>query len=205
MGYWIVMILLIGGSIALLAKTYIDINNTEPEDMPPEGRRRRRRETDDEYGDGDEPDVQQVRRSRREDAAQQEEAGVRRRKKRRQWKIILENIDSWEKYTFIFYKNVGIGRGKDGSRYEQYLMIRDDGRISKMHCAIVSRGDKLYLRDENSRNGTYLNGTRIEKPIVIQKDDVIGVGGTRLEVQRVMRESDQWKIRKEKEAGTHVS
>ena len=167
MWYWIVMILLIGGSIALLAKTYIDINNTEPEDMPPEGRRRRRRETDDEYGDGDEPDVQQVRRSRREDAAQQEEAGVRRRKKRRQWKIILENIDSWEKYTFIFYKNVGIGRGKDGSRYE------------------------LYLRDENSRNGTYLNGTRIEKPIVIQKDDVIGVGGTRLEVQRVMRESDQ--------------
>ena len=192
MWYWIVMILLIGGSIALLAKTYININNPEPEDdMPREGRRRRRRETDDEYDDGDEPEVQQVRRRKRADAAQQEEAGERKRKKRRQWKIILENIDSWEKYTFIFYKNVGIGRGKDGSRYEQYLMIRDDGRISKMHCVIVGRGDKLYLRDENSRNGTYLNGTRIEKPIVIQKDDIIGVGGTRLEVQRVMRESDQ--------------
>ena len=70
-------------------------------------------------------------------------------------------------------------------------MIRDDGRISKKHCVIVSRGDKLYLRDENSRNGTYLNGTRVEEPIIIQKDGIIGVGGTRLEVQRIMRESDQ--------------
>ena len=36
MWYWIVMILLIGGSIALLAKTYININNPEPEDDMPQ-------------------------------------------------------------------------------------------------------------------------------------------------------------------------
>ena len=55
---------------------------------------------------------------------------------------------------------------------------------------IIHRGDKLYLKDEESRNGTFLNGRRVDRPIVIQKDDVIGVGETKLEVQRILRESE---------------
>ena len=62
--------------------------------------------------------------------------------------------------------------------------------MSKVHCAIVHRGDKLYLKDEGSRNGTYLNGTRIERPVVIQKEDVIGAGETKLEVLKILRESE---------------
>ena len=103
-----------------------------------------------------------------------------RQKRRRQWKIILEDIDSWQKYSFIFYETVGIGRGRDGSMYEKYLPLPTDVRVSKVHCAIVHHGDKLYL----------LNGKRIDRPIVIQKDDVIGVGETRLEIQRILRESE---------------
>ena len=38
------------------------------------------------------------------------------------------------------------------------------------------------MRDEGSKNHTYLNGKQIHKPIVIQKEDVITVGETRLEV-----------------------
>ena len=54
----------------------------------------------------------------------------------------------------------------------------------------MRRGDQLYLKDEGSRNGTFLNGQRVEQPMPLQKDDIIGVGGIRLEVQRVLRESD---------------
>ena len=55
---------------------------------------------------------------------------------------------------------------------------------------IVHKGDMLYLRDLDSRNGTYLNGTRVDQPIVIQKADIIGVGETELEIQRILRESE---------------
>ena len=115
---------------------------------------------------------------------------VRAGRKKRQWKIVLEDIDSWDKYTFTFYDTVGIGRGKDGSMYEKYLPVTGDGRVSKIHCVIIHKGDKLYLKDEGSRNGTYLNGERLEGPVVIQRDDIIGVGESRFEVQRILRESE---------------
>ena len=114
----------------------------------------------------------------------------RPKRKKRRWKIILEDIDSWEKYSFTFCDSVGIGRGKDGSMYERYLPLTSDGRISKLHCVIIHKNDKLYVKDEDSRNGTYLNGVRIDRPMEIQRDDIIGVGETRLEVQRILRESD---------------
>ena len=74
--------------------------------------------------------------------------------------------------------------------YEKYLPVAGDGRVSKIHCVIIRRGDKLYLKDEGSRNGTYLNGERLDSPAVIQRDDIIGVGETRFEVQRILRESE---------------
>ena len=74
--------------------------------------------------------------------------------------------------------------------YEKYLPVAGDGRVSKVHCVIIHRGDKLYLKDEGSRNGTYLNGERLEGPVVIQRDDIIGVGETRFEIQRILRESE---------------
>ena len=74
--------------------------------------------------------------------------------------------------------------------YEKYLPVMEDGRVSKLHCVIIRRGDRLYLRDEGSRNGTYLNGERLDGPAVIQRDDIIGIGETRFEVQSILRESE---------------
>lgn len=142
------------------------------------------------YDDGEEDYDPPRRERRREETRRQEREERPRRKKRRQWKIVLEDIDSWDKYTFTFYETVGIGRGKDGSMYEKYLPVAGDGRVSKIHCVIIHRGDKLYLKDEGSRNGTYLNGERLDGPVVIQRDDIIGVGETRFEVQRILRESE---------------
>ena len=142
----------------------------------------------DEYEDEYEAEVRT--RSKREREAQAYAKDQRPKRKKRRWKIILEDIDSWEKYSFTFCDSVGIGRGKDGSMYERYLPLTSDGRISKLHCVIIHKNDKLYVKDEDSRNGTYLNGVRIDRPMEIQRDDIIGVGETRLEVQRILRESD---------------
>ena len=185
MWYWIVMFVLAAGSIAMLAVSFISIKKRNDRAVYAGGGRNSRAYDDEE----DDYDAPRRRRGRKEAYPQEREVRPRG-KKRRQWKIVLEDIDSWDKYTFTFYDTVGIGRGMDGSMYEKYLPVTGDGRVSKVHCVIIHRGDKLYLKDEGSRNGTYLNGERVDGPMVIQRDDIIGVGETRLEVQRILRESE---------------
>ena len=100
-----------------------------------------------------------------------------------------EDVDQQDQYSFIFYDSLGIGRVSASSEYDKFLSLPEDLRVSKVHCAIIRSGDKLYLRDEGSKNHTYLNGKQIHKPIVIQKEDVITVGETRLEVVKILRET----------------
>lgn len=187
MWYWIVMFLLAAGCIIMLMVSFAGIKKGKAAAarMGNTGRRTVRPDEDD-YG----YDPDSARNRRVQNTAEQTAARQNRQKKRRQWKIMLEDIDSWDKYSFTFYETVGIGRGRDGSMYEKYLPVIDDGRISKIHCVIIHKGDKLYLKDEGSRNGTYLNGERIDRPVVIQRDDIIGIGETRLEIQRILRESE---------------
>ena len=159
---------------------------------------------DDDYDDYDEDEREEYarrsRNARRREQAQgyqgqpqqrrpQQAQSRPEKKRRRQWKIILQDMNTAQTYSFIFYDNVGIGRVKGNGRFEKYLSV-EDGRVSKQHCVIVHKGDMLYLRDLDSRNGTYLNGTRVDQPIVIQKADIIGVGETELEIQRILRESE---------------
>ena len=191
MWYWVIMFLLAAGCAGMLAATFISIKKQKAEKAA--SRRRGRRTSGPAARNGEaQPEAAAARRPVRQSAQGQDGQQEKRprRKKKRQWKIILENIDSWEKYSFVFYDAVGIGRDKEGKMYEKYLPLTEDKRISKAHCVIVRRGEQLYLKDEGSRNGTYLNGERIEEPMPLQKDDIIGIGGTRLEVQRVLRESD---------------
>lgn len=105
--------------------------------------------------------------------------------------VILEDLVRGQSTVFIFYSNIGDRKSRvRGQGYERYLSLSEDGRVSKKHCVIVHRGDKLYLKDEGSRNGTYLNGEAVTRPVVLQKDDVIGLGGTRLEILNILRESE---------------
>lgn len=104
------------------------------------------------------------------------------------WKLGLENLSTWQKSTFVFYENIGIGRGHSVPQLEKFYSIGDDPRVSKLHCAIIQKDNKLYLKDMGSRNGTYLNGKRITQPVLIQRDDVIGMGETEIEIQSMMRE-----------------
>ncbi len=104
------------------------------------------------------------------------------------WKLVMENLTTWQKSTFIFYENIGIGRGHSIPQFEKFLSIGDDPRVSKLHCAIIQKDDKLYLKDMGSKNGTYLNDKRITQPVLLQRDDVIRMGETEIEIQSMMRE-----------------
>lgn len=201
MWYWIVMALLIAVALGLIAAIFITL--------------KKNRQTDDDYEDDyedgydysdsddyDEEDYPSPR-SRKQPVRPRREAEYRNpepvrareearagRTAKRQWKLILENLDTWQKYEYIFYDNIGIGRSRNSSEFEKFLTVQDDPRVSKVHCAIIRKEDKLYVKDVGSRNGTFLNGKRIHQPVMIQKDDVLGVGETQIEIKKVLRERD---------------
>src|SRR5215208_617442 len=50
------------------------------------------------------------------------------------------------------------------------------GEVSRKHCRIVRDGEALRPEDLGSSNGTYLNGTRVEREAVLNPGDSIQVG-----------------------------
>ena len=147
-------------------------------------------ELDEEDDIDEEPEEDDIEERPAKRRRKQEPAVLPASVRKRRWKIILENTDTGEQYDFIFYDAVGIGRTTKDVAFEEFLPLPDDRKISKVHCSIVRSKDKLYLRDEGSKNHTYLNGRRIQKPILLQKADIISIGETDLEVIRIMREAD---------------
>jgi len=55
----------------------------------------------------------------------------------------------------------------------------DDGRASRRHAQIRRMEGEFILEDLESRNGTYLNGTRIDGPQRLKPGDQIEIGQTR--------------------------
>ena len=168
MWYWAIMVLLILGSIALLCSTFISVKKNKAQDA--ERRKQSRKGKRNKADQGYDPEEDQPQGKKRRSSGQNGsmDSAKRSSKKRRQWKIILEDLDTWQKYSFIFYDEVGIGRAKRNDNYEKYLPLHEDG----------------------SKNGTYLNGILVDRPTEVQREDVIGVGETRLEILRILRESE---------------
>jgi predicted component of type VI protein secretion system len=55
--------------------------------------------------------------------------------------------------------------------------------ISKRHCAVIVRGDKVFLRDFNSTNGTLLNDQPVKNEVELNDKDQLKVGPLRFEVR----------------------
>jgi hypothetical protein len=71
-----------------------------------------------------------------------------------------------------------IGRGASG------ISLRDP-EVSRHHARIESRDGIAYVVDLDSRNGTFLNGQRVDEPIEVRTGDAIDVGNTRLMIRSV--------------------
>ena len=66
-------------------------------------------------------------------------------------------------------------------RDEEVDMPLSDEAVSRTHSIITYENGKLYIRDLESKNGTYLNGKRIVKE-ELKDGDVIRVGDTTIKV-----------------------
>ncbi len=71
-----------------------------------------------------------------------------------------------------------IGREREGSD-----VVVADHHVSRNHCAFHFEGDRWLVRDLKSRNGTVVNGKKIEEDQEIQPGDRIGIGHTLITVE----------------------
>lgn len=73
-------------------------------------------------------------------------------------------------------------------RREDCDVILDDPLVSRRHATIMRSDSELWVDDLSSRNGVYVNGTRIDARARLAVGDVMRVGGQEM---RIASESSQ--------------
>jgi hypothetical protein len=60
------------------------------------------------------------------------------------------------------------------------IILSGDSRVSRRHALLWAQGDSLYVRDENSSNGTFVNGRQLtpNEATLLRLGDKLGVGET---------------------------
>jgi two-component system, cell cycle response regulator len=61
-------------------------------------------------------------------------------------------------------------------------IVIDDKRVSKLHCTVQYSKGAIVVEDNNSTNGTYLNGQRIERAQVTSSS-LLQIGGTVMKIE----------------------
>jgi len=62
-------------------------------------------------------------------------------------------------------------------------VILADTYASAEHALLTWREGQWWIEDQDSRNGTLLNGTQVNTPTVVSAGDIIGVGRARLRLE----------------------
>lgn len=61
-------------------------------------------------------------------------------------------------------------------RDRKNTVVLKDPYVSKRHCIIFLDDGEYVLRDENSSNGTYINGRQIEEDCILTDGDRVQIG-----------------------------
>jgi len=94
-------------------------------------------------------------------------------------KIRLRILELGKQRTFEGLAPMTIGRDRNCE------LALPDAEASRRHARLETQGGTVYVRDLGSKNGTYLNGHRIDAAIEVREGDAIDVGATRLTVERL--------------------
>lgn len=81
-------------------------------------------------------------------------------------------------------ERVTVGRSEGNT-----VVLAEDTQVSRVHAVIEQLGDQWSVRDVNSRNGTFVNGSRVSGETRVDPGDELRIGRTRI-VLRAERSSD---------------
>lgn len=89
-------------------------------------------------------------------------------------KLIVKVGDEISKsFDFMTDKCV-IGRNPNSD------IVIEDIEVSKNHLTITRKGNTFLIEDQNSTNGTFLNGKKLKKPTAIKNGDMISLGNNQV-------------------------
>jgi len=91
--------------------------------------------------------------------------------------IASESLPELNGHQFPLLLVTSIGRAPHNS------IVLDDSYASSEHALISLRGRQWWLEDLGSRNGTLLNGMKLEGAAVLSSGDLIAIGDTQLKLE----------------------
>jgi hypothetical protein len=86
------------------------------------------------------------------------------------WRLVAVHRDVRPAQVSLIGPSWTIGRSRESS----IIVARE--AVSRQHALIVREGEEFRLRDVGSRNGTYINGVRLDGPELLVHRDLIGLG-----------------------------
>ena len=89
-------------------------------------------------------------------------------------KVTLTRLGKGEKGTFNINVSGSYPIGRSASKAK--LAFKDDTEMSGLHCTLSVRDRNLYITDNGSTNGTFVNGVPISGQFRLQQDDTILMG-----------------------------
>ena len=93
------------------------------------------------------------------------------------WKLIISDDETTQTSLALALEQYSLGRAEDNT-------IRlTDRNVSRKQAILLRRGQKWFLKDLGSSNGTVVNGFRIGGEQAINPGDLIQVGDYRLDLQ----------------------
>ena len=92
--------------------------------------------------------------------------------------IVLEPKERRGTVFPVTAEPIKIGRDEHNT-----IVIADDAYVSALHATLSFVGDRVVVDDVASKNGTYLNGTRLYSQRSVSIGDRIQIGSTILEAQ----------------------
>jgi predicted component of type VI protein secretion system len=82
---------------------------------------------------------------------------------------------------------ISIGRSREAD-----IPLLDD-KVSRVHCGIRLSDGEFYLKDLKARNGTFVNGQRVEDTIKLKAGDRIQIGSTIFVLEAASTQQDSAK------------
>ena len=90
---------------------------------------------------------------------------------------VVEGPDVGQNH-WVYFKEMTVGR----SAAAQIRLADSTGTLSRLHARFNLRNSEVYLTDLGSKNGTYVDGFRIEEPTVVEQGVCIEFSGIACEV-----------------------
>src|SRR2546427_3607303 len=103
--------------------------------------------------------------------------------------IFTDKIFSGRVYELVLEKTT-VGRG------DQNTVVIRDNTLSSAHCEILMHGTEVIVRDLDSRNGTFVNGVRLNKQSQVKSGQAVRFGAVeaRLELGPLSEEDNTTEI-----------